>query len=80
MLDRLSQCRIEGTGIVGTRTFPVPGSGEPNIQGARTRTLPVPGSGEPNVEGAGTERFWYPSVIVELEFGGGIDRSVRLIG
>ena len=37
MLDRLNQCRIEGTGIVGTRTVPVPGNGEPNIQGARRK-------------------------------------------
>ena len=42
VLDRLSQCRIEGTGILGTRKVPVPGNGEPNIQGARTRTVPVP--------------------------------------
>ena len=45
----------------------------------RTRTVPVPGSGEQNVHGAGTERFRYPSDIVELEFRGEIDRSVRLI-
>ena len=54
VLDRLSQCRIESTGIVGTRTVPVPGNGEPNIQGARTRTVPVPGSGKPNIQGART--------------------------
>ena len=48
MLDRFSQCRIECTGIVGTRTVPVPGNGEPHIQGTRTRTVPVPGNGEPN--------------------------------
>ena len=36
VLDRLSQCRIEGSGIVGTRTVTVPGKGEPNVQGART--------------------------------------------
>ena len=64
MLDRLSQCRIEGTGIVGTRTVSVPGNGETNIQGARTRTVPVPGSGEPNIQGARMERFRYPSDIV----------------
>ena len=52
------------TGIVGTRTVPVPENGEPNIQGTRTRTVRVPGSGEPNVHGARTERFRYPSVIV----------------
>ena len=37
ILDRLSQCRIEGTGVVGTRTVPVPGSGEPNIQGNQNK-------------------------------------------
>ena len=42
VLDRLSQCRIEGTGIVGTRTVPVPGSGEPNTQGARTERFRYP--------------------------------------
>ena len=42
VLDRLSQCRIEGTGIVGTRTVPVPGSGEPNIQGGRTERFQYP--------------------------------------
>ena len=35
VLDSLSECRIEGTGIVGTRTVPVPENGEPNIQGIR---------------------------------------------
>ena len=60
----LSQCRTEGTGIVGARTVPVPGNGEPNIHGARTRTVPVPGRGEPNIQGARTERFWYPSDIM----------------
>ena len=49
--------------IAGTRTVPVPGSEEPNIQGTRTRTVPVLGRGEPNVQGARTEWFWYPSVI-----------------
>ena len=63
-IDRLSQCRIEGTGIVGTRTVPVPGNGGPNIQGTRTRTAPVPGSGEPNIQGTRTEQFLYPSVTV----------------
>ena len=76
VLDRLSQCRIEGTGIVGTRTVPVPESGEPNIQG--TRTVPVPGSGEPNIQGTRTERLRYPSFSWSLELE--IDRSVRLIG
>ena len=42
VLDRLSQCRIEGTGIVGTRTVPVPGNGEPNTQGARTEGFRYP--------------------------------------
>ena len=47
VLDRISQCSIEGTSNIGTRTVPVSGNGGPNIQGARTRTVPVPGSGEP---------------------------------
>ena len=64
MFDRLSQCRIEGTGIVGTGTVPVPGNGEPNIQGTRTRTVLAPGSGEPKVQSAKKERFRYPSVLV----------------
>ena len=64
VLDKMGQCRIEGTGIVGTRTVHVPGNGEPYIQGARTRTVPVPGSGEPNIQGARTEPFRYPSVRV----------------
>ena len=71
VLDRLSQCRIEGTGIVGTRTVPVPRNGEPTIQGARTRTVPVPGSREPNIQGARTEPFRYPSDSVEWEFSRG---------
>ena len=51
VLDRLSQCRKKDTGIVGTKTVPVPGNGEPNIQGARTRTVPVPvpGTVEQNI-------------------------------
>ena len=61
---RLTQCRMEGTGIVGTRTVPVPGNGEPNIQGTRTRMVPVPGRGEPKVHGARMERFRYQSFIV----------------
>ena len=63
VLDRLGQCRIEGTAIVGIRTVHVPGNGEPNTQGARTRTVPVPGSGEPSIQGARTEWFLYPGVI-----------------
>ena len=62
MCEFSSQCRIECTDIVGTRKVPVPGNGEPNIQGMRTRTVPVPGSGEPNIQGVRTERFWYPSL------------------
>ena len=54
---------MEGTGIAGTRTVPVPENGEPNIQGARTITVPVARSGEPSIQGARTERFRYPRVI-----------------
>ena len=42
VLDRVSQCRMESTGIKGTRTFPVPGSGEPYIQGARMERFGYP--------------------------------------
>ena len=45
VLDSLSQCRMEYTGVLGTRTDPVPGNGKPNLSG--TRTVPVPGSGDP---------------------------------
>ena len=38
---------MESIGLRGTRTVPVAGNGEPNIQG--TRTVHVPGSGEPKV-------------------------------
>ena len=57
VLNRLGQFRMESTGFRGTRTVPVPGSGESNIQG--TRTVPVLGSGESNIQGTRTERFWY---------------------
>ena len=40
--DRLSHCRMESTGIRGTRTVPVPGNLEPNIQGARTERFRYP--------------------------------------
>ena len=52
VLNRLGQFRMENTGFRGTRTLPVKGNGEPNIQG--TRTVPVPGSGEPNIQGTRT--------------------------
>ena len=62
-IRRLSQCRIEGTGIVGTRTVPVAGMGNQIYKVQATRTVPVPESGEPNVQGARMERFRYPRVI-----------------
>ena len=36
VLNRLGQFRMESAGFRGTKTVPVPGSGEPNIQGTRT--------------------------------------------
>ena len=63
VLDRLGQCRIEGTiNTCSTRKVPVLGNGGPNIQGARTRTVPVPGNGGPNIQGVKMERFQYQSV------------------
>ena len=42
VLDRLGQYRMESTGIRRTRTVPVPGYGEPNIQGTRIKLFQYP--------------------------------------
>ena len=41
-MDRLGHYRMESTGIRGTKTVPVPGTGEPNIQGTRTERFRYP--------------------------------------